>query len=487
MYKVWTLLKYKLLKGIFAKMSFLFSYLLSSKRKKLIKCYTLNMKKNSRDIVKIIFLFFICSMFQFSFAQSAKELEQSISDKNKELLNLEKKAEEIRNQIDGTQGKKNSLKKELDLINKERTSLENSISQTQVKISILDDEISSTKYEINEKKELIFLHKYSISELLRLIYRNDSQSLLELLFQRSNFFNLFFEKDNSKLLQPKIHKLTRELNIQNRELEKDRLELNKQNNELNIEKSKLNDQKSIVKEQEIKKEQVLSETKNQEKIYQNNLQKILLTIKKLDEEIRSFESKLQFILNKEALPKAGSEVFSWPLDYVLITQRFGKTTASGRLYKSGSHSGMDFRASVGTPVYAVADGVVKGVGDTDEICPKASFGKWVFVEHDAFKLSTTSGHLSKISVKEGQKIKEGQIIGYSGNTGRSTAPHLHLTVYATEGVNGEQGVRVTNRKSAACAGKTYRMPLAPTAAYLDPLDYLPKASQSMFKHPSLAQ
>jgi murein DD-endopeptidase MepM/ murein hydrolase activator NlpD len=207
----------------------------------------------------------------------------------------------------------------------------------------------------------------------------------------------------------------------------------------------------------------------------------MATIASLDAEIRSFESKLTFALNPESLPDKGSGVLAWPLKSVLVTQRFGRTISSERLYVSGSHSGTDFRAAVGTPVYAVADGVVKGVGDTDATCPNASFGKWVFIEHDN-GLSTTSGHLSKWKVSSGQQVKKGDIIAYSGNTGRSTAPHLHLTVYATKGVDGEQGARITDRASGACAGKTYRMPLAPTSAYLDPLAYLPKTTSANFKH-----
>jgi murein DD-endopeptidase MepM/ murein hydrolase activator NlpD len=127
---------------------------------------------------------------------------------------------------------------------------------------------------------------------------------------------------------------------------------------------------------------------------------------------------------------------------------------------------------VGTPIYAVADGVVEGVGDTDKTCPKASFGKWVFIRHTN-GLATAYGHLSLIKATEGQKVKAGDLIAYSGNTGHSTGPHLHLTVYASNGV--------AERASASCKGKNYRMPIAPTNAYLDPLLYLPKATSSMFK------
>ncbi|HEY4508236.1 MAG TPA: M23 family metallopeptidase, partial [Candidatus Paceibacterota bacterium] len=109
-------------------------------------------------------------------------------------------------------------------------------------------------------------------------------------------------------------------------------------------------------------------------------------------------------------------------------------------------------------------GTVKGAGNTDTVCPGASYGKWVLIEH-ANGLSTLYAHLSLIKVSEGQEVATGETVGYSGETGYATGPHLHFTVYAT------QGVRIMNRKSAVCGG-TYRMPIADLKAYLNPLKYL---------------
>jgi glutamate synthase (NADPH/NADH) large chain len=108
--------------------------------------------------------------------------------------------------------------------------------------------------------------------------------------------------------------------------------------------------------------------------------------------------------------------------------------------------------------------VVEGVGDTDTVCAGASFGKWVFIRYDN-GLSSTYGHLSVITAKTGQRVTTGDIVGYSGNTGYSTGPHLHMSVYAG------QGVQISTLKSTACKG-TYTIPLADTRAYLDPLIYL---------------
>jgi len=87
----------------------------------------------------------------------------------------------------------------------------------------------------------------------------------------------------------------------------------------------------------------------------------------------------------------------------------------------GFHSGIDIDANYGDPIVATADGVVSKAGW------QSSYGKTVVIKHqEGFK--TIYGHLSKITVKEGQKVKVGEVIGKAGSTGRSTGTHLHYEV-----------------------------------------------------------
>ena len=86
------------------------------------------------------------------------------------------------------------------------------------------------------------------------------------------------------------------------------------------------------------------------------------------------------------------------------------------------HQGLDFSVFSGTPIYAPADGVIQSARY------RGSFGKQIKINHE-FGYNTMFLHLSKISVKRGQKVKRGDLIGKTGNTGRSTAPHLHYEVH----------------------------------------------------------
>lgn len=86
------------------------------------------------------------------------------------------------------------------------------------------------------------------------------------------------------------------------------------------------------------------------------------------------------------------------------------------------HTGIDFAASIGTPIYATADGTV------DKVEVRFSgYGKMVEIDH-GFGYRTRYAHMHDFAVKKGQQVKRGDLIGYVGNTGLSTAPHLHYEV-----------------------------------------------------------
>ncbi len=87
------------------------------------------------------------------------------------------------------------------------------------------------------------------------------------------------------------------------------------------------------------------------------------------------------------------------------------------------HEGMDFSAPVGTEIYATGNGMITTAGRDIQ----GGYGNEIRIDH-GFNYQTVYAHLSRIFVKPGQKILRGQIIGYVGNTGKSTSPHLHYEV-----------------------------------------------------------
>ncbi len=86
------------------------------------------------------------------------------------------------------------------------------------------------------------------------------------------------------------------------------------------------------------------------------------------------------------------------------------------------HEGIDFTADIGTPVHSTGDGVVKRV-EKD----RAGYGHNVLIDH-GHGYKTLYAHLSEFDVREGEKVKRGEVIAFTGNTGTSTGPHLHYEV-----------------------------------------------------------
>lgn len=115
-----------------------------------------------------------------------------------------------------------------------------------------------------------------------------------------------------------------------------------------------------------------------------------------------------------------------PLKKTYITSRYGK-----RIHpvtkKHSFHSGIDFRAKIGTKVFATADGKIIRCGKAKS----KNAGIEVVISHNE-EYKTHYLHLSKVLVKKGDIVRKGDVIALSGNTGRSTGPHLHYSIKINE-------------------------------------------------------
>lgn len=430
---------------------------------KLFKDY----KKQYLKVLLSVVIVFVLPIL-FSYAQTALEIQNKISEKNSDIERIEQEIKKYQQELSGISKQKSTLSsliKELDLTRKKLVA---DISLTEKKIDRTNLSIQSLSSDINNKESSISNNQRALIIDVKNMYELEESDLTEMLLKRDNLTDIWQDVDHMATIREAIISKIITLRKVKGDLEVKRTDTVSAKNELIALRSKLADQKKIVEQNTTEKNKLLKETKNNESTYQKLVKEQTAKKAALEEELRNYESQLKFILDPSALPNAG--VLSWPLDDVYVTQLFGKTVAAKRLYASGSHSGVDFRASVGTPVKAMADGTVLGVGDTDTTCPGASFGKWVFIEYTN-GLSSTYGHLSLNKAYVGQKVSRGEIVGYSGSTGRVTGPHLHVTVYASS------SAKVQTLPSKSCAGKTLTQPIAATGAYLDPMYYLPPYKQ----------
>lgn len=401
----------------------------------------------------------------FSYAQTAQELNDKINQKNIDIAKLEEEIKQYQSQLDGLGKQKDSLNVSIKQLDLTRKKLVADIAVTQNKIDKTSLKIKELGLQINDKQSIISNNVNAMSMNIRQTNELEQDNVLATLLSESDFTIIWNDIDNMTAVSNKIREMTVEVKLIKGELEDTRKETTDAKNELVRLKSKLADQKKIVDQNTAEKKKLLAQTKNSETAYQKLLKNRLAKKDAFEKELRDYESQLQYVLDPSKLPKGG--VLSWPLDYVYVTQVFGKTEAGKRLYANGSHNGTDFRASVGTPVKAMSDGVVAGTGNTDTQCPGVSFGRFVLIKYNN-GLASTFGHLSLIKVNVGDNVSRGQIVGYSGNTGYSTGPHLHVSVYAKD------AVEVKTLPSKSCPGRVLTQPISPINAYLDPMYYLPR-------------
>lgn len=400
-------------------------------------------------------------------ADSISELQGKIAERNQIILTLEKEIALYQSEVEKTSSEAKNLKNTINALELTRKKLNTEIKLQETRIASTNLTIQELNVSISNREAAIKRNLKTLSTVIQKIAETDSNSLLESLLNYKSlgkFWNQLASlnefdvglRDNLK----QIRALKQELEDKNKKAEGKKRELISQT-------EVLGDKKKVADYNKIQTAKLLSETNNKESNYRKVLNQKIALRDAFEQELLEYESKLKFAIDPKNLPSVGSGVLRWPVDSPSVTQYFGNTDFSNahrELYSGRGHNGIDLRAAVGTSIKAALSGRVVGTGNTDETCPGASYGKWVLIEHGN-GLSTLYAHLSVIKVSAEQNVATEEIIGYSGDTGYATGPHLHFTVYAT------QGVRILSRPSKVC-NATYTMPVGSLNAYLNPLSYL---------------
>ncbi|HUM97163.1 MAG TPA: M23 family metallopeptidase [Chitinophagaceae bacterium] len=172
-------------------------------------------------------------------------------------------------------------------------------------------------------------------------------------------------------------------------------------------------EKEIAKVEKIRDFQLVAEIK-----------KTLIILKaRIASQKKSYEAVEALVKNKEELlahtpaiqPVSNKDLnriasgFGYRIDPVYKTTKF--------------HSGLDFSAPQGTPIYATANGTITTAGNTGN-----GYGNHVIINH-GYGYETLYGHMVRVKVRNGQQVKRGEVIGWVGSTGKSTGPHCHYEVH----------------------------------------------------------
>lgn len=443
--------------------------------------YQYNLKKIilfSLHVLVLSIFFYVVPIYNKNIhAQSSQEISQKIKDILQQKETLQKEIDALSGALNTTTAQAQTYANALKALNLTQQKLEKNLKLTSTNLSETILTLRDLENEIFAIKKDINLNSDALSQNIKDMSVTESDSFIENFLKEKTLSNTFDYINALKTIQNKVN-----INLNNlRDTEKV-LSLKKdaaesQKNKLENYKKTLSDQKKVVEYNQDEKARLEAEAKKSAASYASRLELKKKEAEAFEKELFAYESQLQIILDPNAIPGARVGVLGWPLETntcslslknlgnsFCITQFFGKTAAARKLYKNTTHGGIDFRATIGTPIKTALSGTVVDVETKQSGC---QYGKYVLVKH-ANGLSTVYGHLSVVSVKSGDIVITGQTIGYSGSTGYSTGPHLHFGVYASAGIK----VVDSGAFQASCRGiKTIA---ATPAAYLDPLSYLPK-------------
>jgi murein DD-endopeptidase MepM/ murein hydrolase activator NlpD len=380
--------------------------------------------KIKKTILAVLLLLFMASPL-LTKADVVSDLQQQIQDKLSLIKELEQKVGLLQKSIQNTKNQQESLKKQIQAYEEQINELGYEIKLTSAKITETNLQILRLDENIKIKEDELQTNKTYLVKTIRTINEYDQETPFEIIL-KNNTFSEFLDQAQY------IENLQREIQIKIQTIKEIKTDLDSQKSEQEKYKGNLIDLNKNLKgktlvldSQQENKEDLLSTTKNQEKKYQTQMKELLKQQQDVQKEIYELEAKLRNAIDPSSVPAPQKGLLSWPSECP-ITQGYGSTAITGFINNVYNfHNGIDLGAKMGTPIKAAADGLVVGVGNDG----KYAYGKWIAINHQN-GLITLYGHFSVQSVKSGQSVKRGEVIGYSGNSGFSTGPHLHFTVYA---------------------------------------------------------
>lgn len=413
----------------------------------------------------------LASLFPFPlFAQTASELQAQIDEQNAQISALNKEIDQFTKELANTTKQKNTLQNKITQLDLQRKKLTSQVSVTQKQINNTQLQIQQLQSGIETKEGSIEVNRAGLAQSLRRLSQAEDAPLSLAVLSAESLTDTWQDIDAHAVLEEAVQNDIKTLSSEKQLLSNSKATAEDKKRELDAQKRTLVTQQGSLDATRKAQAELLVETKNQESTYQALIAKKRAQEAAFEASLQDLQAKLNYTINPDQITPAGKGVLRWPVDQVRVTQTFGDTAfARGGAYNGKGHNGIDLAAPIGTPLKAALSGVVVGTGNTDTVRGCYSFGKWVMVKHGN-GLSTMYAHLSQIGVTTGQSVATGQVIGYAGETGYATGPHLHFGVYvssATQIIN----LGSATKSKTSCSNAI--MPVVPISGYLNPMSYLP--------------
>lgn len=365
------------------------------------------MHKRISHILLLIVLILISSSSLYANSSISKT-------KSKTLKEIEQKTEFLKRKIEETKQKEKAATGKLVVIQKKLYKTQEQLRKNKNELSSTQNNLQLTEEKLSELKSDYSILRNNAESRIKQIYQGQRLKMLEVLLKTPNLTDLLDMLYYQKLLIAQDKNLLEKLTSQSKEIEhfKDRLA---------EEKIRI---ASIIGDIEKQKIQIAKEHRNQSNLVQK-LRTERASYESAERELERDSQQLIAEINRLVGKNygggsiAGSGSFSYPI-HGRLTSPFGMRRHP--IFKVVSfHSGVDLAAPYGTPIMASDTGKVIFNGWY------GGYGKVVIVDH-GMNYSTLYAHLSRTSASRGDNVIKGETVGYEGQTGYSTGPHLHFEV-----------------------------------------------------------
>ena len=362
---------------------------------------------------------------------------------------VQNKINEAKNEINTISDNKDEAETELEKLTSQIVQVQSELDSLKAQIEDLNSSIEKKQEEIDEEEAEIERKDNLLKERMVALYEAGDTSYLDVLFNSEDIFDFL---SSYSIIQQIVETDTTLIE-----------ELEKQKQQLESDKSNLEADKAKVEEKEAEQKIKRASLSTLQEKKQSEVDKLSADEKAKQAELDEYNSKLKEIDNAiaEALRKAQEEeknnsatggngssfdgTFAWPLDYS------PRRVTSRMKYRWGRwHKGIDIgtNAETGKRVVAAASGTVVYSAYQSGTSSSPGYGNYLIIYHGNGYCSLYA-HMASKSVSTGERVSQGQLIGYSGNTG-GVAPHLHFEIRRATSVSDFFGNN-----------------------WLDPLDYLP--------------
>ncbi|MFA6422583.1 MAG: peptidoglycan DD-metalloendopeptidase family protein [Candidatus Buchananbacteria bacterium] len=386
----------------------------------------------STGFLLILFLFVFISQNALAATSNGGPDQAVIDQLNKQLNEQQKKIDEITGKIDQYKASIKDVRGQAITLKNQVTLLDNQIGTTNLEIQSKEEEIKQTelqiqkvKLEIKQNEIEIEKNKVELASFIRLLDRYDDRNYLSVMLSYNSFSDFFDQVKYSEDIQRSLQRTLDKIQELNEKLGNQKTSLDSSKKQLDELLEKLQNSRDALDDQKDAKNYLIIETKKSEKKFQNTIAELKKMQDAANAQVAAVERQIRAELSKkgsgEKLNTLGNAILTWPTISHRITCLYHDPDYPFTNVV-GQHSGLDIGVKQGTPILAAEAGyVAKAAMGTKW------YGNYIMIIHSN-NLSTLYGHLSSIIVEQDKYVSKGQIIGYSGNTGFSSGPHLHFEV-----------------------------------------------------------